>query len=206
MASSSADAGKGKKGKRGKGPSSCSSSQHSVGPTVSEGDLASGSSTAPDPSAGPSTSSGPRPDPYDSWPDPNSSPYINWDPVQIDQSGFPFRKRKWICLICFKGYQQRFSTRKMMKKHIRDDHDVLQDYWAKGFCRRLARCEVCGEFLLMGWLIQGKLLENNHAFWFISLQAGLIAAFTTSWCTPWKNMRKRESVSRACYSLLTARH
>jgi len=123
-----------------------SSSDHLVSSVVSEEHQNSENSAALEVDADLSTSStSRRPDPYNSWPDPNSSPYINWDPVQIDQSGYPFRDRKWICLICFKGYQQRFSTQQMMEDHIYKDHAVLQDFWARGFCRRLASCEICSK-------------------------------------------------------------
>lgn len=139
MASASSSDGSGRgcgksgKGKRGKAPApDLSLTECKAGPPPIEG--------AP----GPSTSSQ-RPDPYDKWLDPNSSPYINWAQVQIDQSGVPFRDRKWICLCCFKGYQQRFSQLKMMQNHIRQDHAVLQECWQKRRFPALQKCATCGK-------------------------------------------------------------
>lgn len=143
-----------RRGEKGKGPDVCTSSSKEVVDQPAASDVP---ASVPGPSAGPSTSSADQPatssrlvcpDPYESWPDPNSSPYINWDPVQIDQSGFPFKDRKWICLCCFKGFQQRFSKQDMMKEHILRDHAVLQEYWKRGCFWDLKNCATCGKFVL----------------------------------------------------------
>ena len=87
-----------------------------------------------------------REDAYKNWKDPNSSPYLNWDPVQLEQSGYPFNQRKWICLICLRTKQQRFSRRQLMEEHILRDHAILQDHWEKGRYPGARKCSKCGNY------------------------------------------------------------
>lgn len=143
-----------RKGKRDKGVDVCESSTREVGVPSTANDAA---LSIPSVSACPETSSADqlatssrptRPDPYETWPDPNSSPYINWDPIQLEQSGFPFKDRRWICLCCFKGFQQRFSTQALLTEHIRRDHAVLQEFWKKGCFWDLKNCSTCGNLHL----------------------------------------------------------